>query len=241
MITLYQFPLSHYCEKARWALKYKKVDHKVVNLLPRFHASKAKKLAPHSSVPILVCDGQVVQGSAEIITFLDNKYPEQSLTPVEIHLREEALEWEKYLDKELGPHVRRCCYHILLEYPEIVINLLAHQSHFYGKPLLKLIFTKLKTRMKKLMNINNKTADASRRRIKIVIDKLYDHLQTHSYLVGNQFTRADLTAAALIAPLRMPEKYGLNWPKKIPGELVELMNEFSGKIEWVDELYENYR
>jgi len=241
MLTLYQFPISHYCEKIRWALDYKKIDHKVINLLPGLHASKTKKLAPRTSVPILVHNDKIIQGSNEIITYLDREYPEQSLTPEKEQLRNDALEWEKYVDKEVGVHVRRCCYHILLEYPDVVIDFFAYQGSWYGKPLLRFMFPKLKTKMRERMNINEKTAQASKAHLNIAIDKIYSHLQEHRFLVGNQFSRADLAAASLIAPLRMPEKYGLNWPKNMPAKLKELTDEFKEKTNWVDELYKNYR
>ena len=44
MLSLYQFPISHYCEKIRRALDYEKLDYRVVNLLPGFHASTAKRI-----------------------------------------------------------------------------------------------------------------------------------------------------------------------------------------------------
>ena len=91
------------------------------------------------------------------------------------------------------------------------------------------------------MNINEKTAEASKAHLGIAFDKIYSHLQEHSFLVGNQFSRADLAAASLIAPLRMPEKYGLNWPKNVPSQLEELSDEFNEKTKWVDELYKSYR
>lgn len=240
MITLYQFPISHYCEKVRWALDYKKLEYKVVNLLPGFHFYKTKKLAPHSFVPILMGDDKVIQGSNKIISFLDKEYPEQSLTPEEKH-SEQALKWEKYVDEELGPHVRRCYYHILLEYPDIVIDFFAHQGPFYGKPLLKATFPILRNRMRKLMEINDKTAEESKKQIEIAVDLLYNRLQEQAYLAGSRFSRADLAAASLIAPLRMPVKYGLNWPEKVPAQLVELMDKYSKKTEWVDEAYRNHR
>jgi len=241
MITLYQFPISHYCEKVRWALDYKKINHKTVNLLPGLHVMKTKKLAARSSVPILVDDDKVIQGSGEIISYLDKDHPENSLTPVDEQLKANALKWEKYVDKEIGIHVRRCCYHILLEHPDIVIKFFAHQGPWYGKPLLRFMFPKLKTKMRDLMDINEETAEASKVALSIAIDKIYNHLQEHSFLAGNQFSRADLAAASLLAPLRMPEKYGLNWPDKVPSQLATLSEEFKEKTLWVDELYKNYR
>jgi glutathione S-transferase len=241
MLTLYQFPISHYCEKVRWTLDYKNIDHKVINLLPGLHVLKTKKLAVHTSVPILVQDDKIIQGSSKIISYLDKEYSEKSLTPENEELKNNALEWEKYVDKEVGIHVRRCCYHILLEHPDIVIKFFAHQGPWYGKSLLRFLFPKLKTKMREAMNINKKTAEASKARLSIAIDKIYCHLQEHSFLVGNQFSRADLAAASLIAPLRMPEKYGLNWPNNVPAQLEELTEEFKEKTKWVDELYINYR
>jgi len=81
MLTLYQFPISHYCEKIRWTLDYKKLIIKIINLLPGLHVLKTQKLAPHAFVPILVHDNKVIQGSSKIITYLDKEYSEQSLTP----------------------------------------------------------------------------------------------------------------------------------------------------------------
>ena len=66
--TLYQFPISHFCEKARWALDYKGVPFQPHNLLPGLHMNTARRLASNTSVPILDHDGTVVQGSAAIIS-----------------------------------------------------------------------------------------------------------------------------------------------------------------------------
>ncbi len=59
---------------------------------------KTQKLAPHAFVPILVHDNKVIQGSSKIITCLDKEYPEQSLTPKKEQYKDNALEWEKYVD-----------------------------------------------------------------------------------------------------------------------------------------------
>ena len=53
MIKLYQFPISHYCEKIRWALEYKGLEYRKVNLLPGFHIKTTTKLVGKSSVPVL--------------------------------------------------------------------------------------------------------------------------------------------------------------------------------------------
>jgi glutathione S-transferase len=97
MFELYDFTFSHYSEKARWALDFKGVPYTPRHLLPGFHMRTTRKLAPRSSVPILKTDSTVIQGSTEIINFLDQTFPDRSLTPPDPHDAATAIEWEKYL------------------------------------------------------------------------------------------------------------------------------------------------
>lgn len=241
MIKLYQFPISHFCEKIRWTLEFKNIDHEVKNLLPGLHVLKTKKLAPLTSVPIITHEGREIQGSSEIISYLDKTFPTPSLTPKEIRTRAEALQWEEYIDDEIGNNIRLCCYHILLEYPDIVIPFFTQNGPWYGKPFLTIMFPKLKVRMMQRMQLNDVSAKKAKEGLRIAIDRLSSHYQEHEFLTGNQFSRADLTAASLLAPLCMPEKYGLNWPDKLPEQMEELVAEFSGKTKWVSDFYDKYR
>ncbi len=95
--------------------------------------------------------------------------------------------------------------------------------------------------MRKFMNINQESEQSSRQRLGNAIDKLHDHLQENDFLGGDQFSRADLSAASLLAPLCMPDKYGLNWPDQLPPEFEALVDGFQSKINWVDEIYDKYR
>ena len=81
MFELYDFRFSHYSEKARWALDFKGVPYTPRHLLPGFHLRTTRKLAPRSCVPILKTDGAVIQDSTEIIDFLEQTFPDRSLTP----------------------------------------------------------------------------------------------------------------------------------------------------------------
>ncbi len=98
MLKLYQFPISHYCEKIRWVLAFKNLNHEVKNLLPGLHTLTTKKLSPLTSVPILTHDDKVIQGSDKIISYLDETFPALRLIPQEVQTRDEALEWEKYIE-----------------------------------------------------------------------------------------------------------------------------------------------
>jgi len=241
MIKLYQFPISHYCEKIRWALDHKGIEYKKINLLPGLHLKHTKKIAKQSSVPVLIDGEHIVQNSNDIITYLDKTYAQKSLTPKDEDHKRQALEWENYVDKELGAHVRCVCYHILLDHPEIVIPFFTHEGPWYGKLFMKFGFKKLQSKMRYFMKINEETAQESYEKMKLVIEKLYEHLQTNKYLVGDEFTRADLAAASLLAPLCQPNGYGLEWPEKTPKRLLAISDEFEDKLKWVHDVYANYR
>ena len=241
MIELYQFPISHYCEKVRWALEYKNIDYKKTNLLPGLHVLKTRKVSNKNAVPILLHDGKVIEGSSCIITHLDEQFPSNSLTPDNIALQQQALDWEKYIDKEIGIHIRRCCYHIILQHPDIIVSFFSSDGPWYGQFVIKRMFPGLRKKMRKMMRINDETFEQSKIRFSAAVDKLHEQYQSKDFLVGDSFSRADLTAAALMAPLYMPDKYGLNWPEAMPEKLQQFVDEFSEKTQWVHRLYQQHR
>ena len=241
MLELYQFPISHYCEKVRWALAYKDLDHRLKNLLPGLHIKKARKLTGQAAVPILVHDGKAMNESSEIITYLDRTFTDNPLTPEDPVLRQQALELERFADEKIGPHVRRVCYHTLLEYPDIVIPFFTVNGPWYGNILLKKMFPKMRQSMRKFMKINSESVAQSRQILDQATDHIFTYLQGRDFIVGDQFSRADLAVASLLAPLSMPAGYGLEWPAEHPTELKELVDSYAEKLQWVNKIYEDYR
>jgi len=241
MTTLYQFPISHFCEKARWALDYKNIPYKTKNLLPGLHIKQIMSMAKTSEVPVLKHENNVIQKSNKIIDYLDQQFPDNCLTPEGEGNRRKVKEWEAFADKEVGPNLRTYFYHTLLEFPELLIPIFTYKGPWYGKILMKFFFPILRKKMIKLMRINDATADEAKQRLKHAIDKINLHLTEHKYLVGDQFSRADLAVASLLAPLVQPEKYGLPWPSPLPPALQTTIDEWSSELEWVRLLYNEYR
>lgn len=241
MLKLYQFPISHYSEKVRWALAYKGIKFQKINLLPGPHVKVMLKMTGRSSVPAINDDGKVVFNSADILTYLDQKYPQQLLTPQQPELKQQALDWEKYADEEIGVHVRRICYHYLLDEPHIVRKLFAQDGPWYGPILLKFIFSKLSYKMRKYMQINEQTAKESMSALKVALDKIHQHLDENEFLVGNSFSRADLTVASLLGPMIQSSKYGLQWPTSLPQVLQEYIDSIQAPLAWSSTLYQKYR
>lgn len=84
---LYLFPISHYCEKARWALDHHGIAHRVRDLAPGPHGLVLRRMgARGSTVPVLLVEGALIQGSAAIVDWADaqGREPERSLTPEDL-------------------------------------------------------------------------------------------------------------------------------------------------------------
>jgi glutathione S-transferase len=241
MIRLYQFPFSHFCEKARWALDYKRIAYQPVNLLPGLHVKRVRKLAPKSCLPVLQDGDVVVQDSAAIITHLDAKYPHSSLTPHDPEGAREASEWEKTLDERIGVPLRLWFYyHMLLDRPR-ALDFLLTGAPWYGRPLFKLIFPKVREAMVRAMKINTQTAQQAEQTLLAAVEKLDAALTQRRFLVADRFSRADLTACALLSPCCLSAD--LEAPAKFPLPVLELRSKLKKhrSFHWVQEVYREFR
>lgn len=242
-IRLHQFAISHYCEKVRWALDYKGLSYQSHYLLPGSHIKTIRRMAGKTSVPVLEHDGHAVQGSSAILDYLDTTFPERPLTPDDPATREQARAWEQKLDDEAGPAIRCYAYHHMLQRPKVVAPLLAAQTPFYNRYLLRLAFSRVDEVMRQWMKINEKTAERSRETMETVATELNNAYQQSAFLAGDHFSRADLTAAALFSPLFMPEQYPVPWPdrKAMPKPMTHWLDTWEDTLEPLRKIYQQHR
>jgi glutathione S-transferase len=201
MIELYQFRASHFCEKARWALDYKGAAFRTSNLLPGFHFFPVRMVAPKTSVPLLRDGKTVVQGSGEIIDYLDAKYPQRPLTPPDAEEAAQAREWERFCDEEIGVHARRWFYYHTLPNRRAALGFLLVGAPWHKRMFFAVFYPIVRPVMMRFMDITDDTARESEVRFRAALEKLDAELQGRRYLVGGRFSRADLTACSLMAPI----------------------------------------
>lgn len=241
---LYQFPLSLYCEKTRWNLDFKGLNYSCKNLLPGLHVFSAWAIAQQRSLPILRDDQRVIGDSTNIALYLENLHSQFPLIPSELAIQKQVLEYEQYFD-ELGDHVRRLCWSMVIGQPEIVeiffnftgYNPLQRFITHYSESILRLMIRKtFQIYQPQVINSNQKVTNA--------LDLLEKHLNGNekNYLVNNQFSLADLTAASMLAPLIGPNNSpwaDSRLPEVASQQRQELRDGIVGQ--WVLRIYHDYR
>ncbi|MFT7560443.1 MAG: glutathione S-transferase [Flavobacteriales bacterium] len=240
-MKLYQFPISHYCEKARWAIQYKRLPYKRKTLLPGLHRKPMLRLSGQSSLPVLKDEKAIVSGSSEIVSYLDATYPRFQLTPEDATLAARSLKWEAMADEKVGPSVRKIIYSVLLDHPNIVIPLFIYEGPFYSNFVLKRSFPKIQEALRRGLPITDESVSETVAELKAVISEMRNNMDSEHYIVGDKFSRADLAFASLLAPLFRPGKYGGESPSYYPEKLENIIAEFDEVKPWVMEIYSRHR
>lgn len=118
MIELLQLRRSPYNEKVRWALDLKRVPHRRRSLLPGPHVATLKRLTGRTTTPVIVDgDGRAIDGSARILEWIEQRWPQPALFPVDAADLAEARRIERRFDDDLTPRIRRTALDALLRHP----------------------------------------------------------------------------------------------------------------------------
>ena len=118
---LITIPLSHFCEKARWALDRAGIEYREEPHLPLVHRLHTTRVGCRS-VPVLVVGSQAIRDSHAILQWAAAHGNDGRLYPADESLRARVIEIERYADRELGPHVRRWAYSHLLAAPLLLLH-----------------------------------------------------------------------------------------------------------------------
>ncbi|WP_089605485.1 glutathione S-transferase family protein [Acinetobacter piscicola] len=201
MRTLYQFPLSHFSEKARWLLDHKELDYVAQNLIPGVHRAFAQLKTGQNKLPILKDGEHYIADSTQIALYLDDIYPEHRLLRSDPALREHALEIND-IANELGLHVRRWgLAHALAESDESLDIMIGEKGYLrqfekFSKPILK-------TLVSKSYQLNKEKVEES----KLIMDQMIIDLNQKlidnecRYLVGDRLGLADIAVCSMLSPL----------------------------------------
>src|SRR4051794_37295783 len=243
--VLWHIPFSHYSEKARWALDYKGVDYDRREAPPTTHPLVALALTRgrQKTMPVLDVDGRPIGDSPAIIAELERRYPEPPLYPPEEADRRRALELEDWFDEELGAYARLLLFHEYSRDMERFEAVAAHQAPgpLARTPALAAGIIKAFASIRYGVHREEK-AELARRKVLDALDRVESELGDREYLVGDRFSVADLTAAALSYPLvQPPEGPVLGTPPPEAIERFRAPHKERRAYRWIEEMFRRHR
>jgi len=240
---LYVFTISHYCEKAKWALDYFALPYELVVLSPLEHRKVAGRLGlAQGSVPFLQAGKEVVQGSTAILDWASqNKKNARSL-----HIDDpQVVACITRLDEVLGVHVRRFYYSAgIIEQPALVKPIFLHGLNTWGKLKMMFAWPKVRQLMTKYMDLGVRQGEESKRIIETELAWLENLLSQNGGTLSHKgFSAADLSAASLLAPLVLPPEYPVADLMQLPSKIERAVLEWEERpsVQWVKHAYATWR
>lgn len=230
-MRLLTIPISHYCERARWALEYVGLDYIEEPHLQMFHYRPVRRSGGGKSVPVLVTDdGQVLRDSSDIVEFADaHAPPDRRLYPDDPIARDEVLAIEQAHASPLGVESRRVMYEHFFRWGRPALGFNGGRAPRYERALAWLAFPFFERYARGYLEVNPATVATALDRVRRIFDDVETRLaDDRPFLTGDRFTAADLTFACMASPLTAPASYGtpLPSPDEVPEATRRLFEEF---------------
>lgn len=208
MIELYKLHWSHYVEKVRWALDYKRLQWHGIEVVA-FTKQEMQRFDCRRLVPLIhdTASGVAISDSSPIIRYLDEAYPDPALLPRDPNQREAVWQWMLTLDSTLGLNARRLGYtQLIMECPQVLSTLFLPNvcSGLFLRPGLRALAAPfLGAMLVRRFRFDRNRADRVYEQLEAQLLPIAARLERHGFLVGDRFTAADLTLASLLRPLRI--------------------------------------
>lgn len=98
MLTLYDNPFSPFARKVRMVLRFKGLQYRSIDALALTERDRLVDANPRAEVPVLV-DGRVtVTDSADIVSYLEDRFPDPAVLPAGPESRAKARRWQRLAD-----------------------------------------------------------------------------------------------------------------------------------------------
>jgi glutathione S-transferase len=198
MLTLYNAAQSTCSQKVRICLAEKHLPFDDV----RLDLGKGKdhlkpeylKINPNGVVPTLIDDGNVIIDSSVICEYLDEKYPEVRLTPDDLVQRAKMRAWVRFLEEVPTAAVRVPSFNMgfLPRYEGLSREQFnAQQADI--RPIRKQFYRRMGP-----SGFKKDDVDASLEQLGSTCRRMHEALADGPWLLGTQYSLADIIAAPLI-------------------------------------------
>lgn len=226
---LITIPISHYCEKARWALDWAGVAYEERAHLQVLHWIPVTRAGGKKTAPVLVWDDRVFADSADIVEEASGKAPpDRSLFPEDPAAAREVRAMQGDFDANLGPEGRRWMYNALRGHRDIAVKYGCTGVPAWQRRALPIAYPAVVRIIDRYLDVTPVTAARSEATVRASFDAVAERLgDGRPYLCGERFSAADLAFASLAAPMLMPPEYGVPLPQseELPAAMAATVRE----------------
>jgi glutathione S-transferase len=218
MRRLLTIPISHYCEKARWALERAGIEYTEEPHVQGPHIVITRLRGGKGTVPVLLCEDGVLAESEAIVRWADARVPPARRLLLDAGPEVAAL--CRRFDTGLGPDGRRLMYAHMLSHRDLMLRVNNVGVPAWEDAGLRALWRLSAPFASFRLGVGPRTIDQDTPRVRAELDWVAERLADgRRYLCGDRFTAADLTFASLAAAVVVPPEYGTPLPQ--PDELPE--------------------
>jgi len=219
MLRLVTIPISHYCEKARWALERAGLAYREERHVQGVHMLAARRAGGGSTVPVLVTPEGAIGESHDIMLWVDERTPEHGrLFPGDPEARATAVALCRRFDEVLGPRGRRLTYVHMLAQRRLALRFNNQGVPGWEDLLMRYGWSAAAPFLRHKLEITPGVEVGDEAAVFGELDFVAGQLADgRPHLCGERFGAADLTFAALSAAVVLPPVYAVALPQ--PAEL----------------------
>ncbi len=244
MLELHQFEASHYSEKVRLVLDYKQLPYKTIEVTPGIGQIDLYRLSGQRQVPVLKDGDEVVSDSTAIARYLDQKYPDRPLLPLDSKQKGLCLMMEAWADESIGLNARTVMIGAFNQHPNFRTALLPISTPDLVRNAVSAIPGDVLNLLGTGVGFGPSAVKSATEILRQDLEALCLILATQPYLCGDQPTLADFAVAGVSMYLKFPSATYIDLPvgicdRGVPGLADDPA--FSAFWLWRDQLYADFR
>jgi len=176
-LELLELYVSPWSERMRWVLDFKGLPYRRRNYQPIADEAELRRTTGMATAPVLFADGEVIGDSDAAVDWLEARYPSPALLPADPALRAQVRVFELAATEALAP-----CSRLAWIGRVKAMDLQPIADHFAAK-----------------YGWSPEAEARGQRLVRVLLADLAQAVDVQPYLVGDTFTRADVTVAAMLA------------------------------------------
>jgi len=244
MLELYQFELSHYCEKIRFILDYKGLEYRKVEVTPGMGQLDLFKMSGQRQVPVLKDGNEVIADSTAIAQYLDQKYPDRPIYPLDPKQRALCLILEEWADESIGSNARKSMLGAFSQNSTFRTAALPSSTPAFLRTLVESVPQEAIDVLGFGAGFGADSVKKAHKAMQQNLEALCLLLADSSYLVADHPTLADFAVAGLSMYVKFPTGNYVDIPEGLKGKGVPgLADNPAYEIFWAwrDRLYADFR